>query len=354
MTTKKTNSEQVPSGVNNYNEFLAELKAKICQAQIQAALSVNRELILLYWQIGREILERQKVEGWGTKVIDQIAKDLKISFPEIRGFSPRNLRYMRTFADVYRSYEFVQEVAAQIPWFHNCLLLDSVQDPVEREWYTRQTIQYGWSRAILNHQIEGELYKRSGKAVTNFSCTLPSHDSDLAQSILKDPYNFDFLSLGQDATEREVERTLVLSVRDFLLELGVGFSFVGQQYHLEVGNQDFYVDMLFYHLKLRCYVVIELKAVEFQPEFAGKVNFYLSVVDDFLRHPDDKPSIGIILCKSKNKVVAEYALRDTNKPVGVSCYRVTHELPEMLSGSLPTVEQIELKLKPLGATEIDE
>lgn len=248
---------------------------------------------------------------------------------------------MRTFAAACPSFEFVQQVAAQIPWFHNCLLLDKTDDPHEHEWYARQTIEHGWSRAILSLQIVNRTYKRHGKAITNFSRTLPSPQSDLAQNILKDPYNFDFLGLGQEVSERDLEMTVVQSVRNFLLELGVGFAFIGQQYRLTIGDRDFYIDLLFYHLKLRCYVIIELKAVDFQPEFAGKVNFYLSAVDDLLRHPDDKPSIGIILCKSKNKIVAEYSLRDTNKPIGVSSYQLTAALPESLKGSLPTIEQLE-------------
>ncbi len=343
------NSELPIAG--EYASFLADLKDRVKHARLRAALSVNRELILLYWQIGRDVADRQKNEGWGTKVINRLAMDLKSEFPDMKGFSPRNLTYMQTFAESYVSEEFVQQVAAQIPWFHNCLLLDKITNQHEREWYIRKTIEHGWSRTVLALQIESGLYRRQGKAQTNFLRTLPVPQSDLAQQILKDPYNFDFLGLREEASERDLEQTLVLHVRKFLLELGVGFAFVGQQYHLEVGDQDFYIDLLFYHLKLRCYVIIELKAVEFQPEFAGKINFYLSAVDDLLRHPDDKASIGIILCKRKNKIVAEYSLRDTNKPIGVSSYQLTEALPESLKGSLPSIEQLESELEKIPAEE---
>ncbi|OAQ20793.1 PDDEXK nuclease domain-containing protein [Thermosulfurimonas dismutans] len=328
-----------------YAEFLADLKERIRRARIKAALSANRELILRYWEIGRMVLERQKKEGWGSKVIDRLAQDLRREFPDLKGFSARNLKYMRAFAEAYPDKEFVQQVAAQIPWFHHCTLLDKVKDPAERIWYIRQTIEHGWSRNVLVHQIESGLYHRKGKAITNFDRTLPAPQSDLAQEILKDPYVFDFLGLAEDIRERELERQLIARIRDFLLELGVGFAFVGSQVHLEVGGEDFYLDLLFYHLKLRCYVVIELKTGEFKPEYAGKMNFYLSAVDDLFRHPDDRPSIGIILCKSKNKVIVEYALRDTTKPIGVSSYRLTRALPEEIKSSLPSVEELERELE---------
>ncbi|MBY0552155.1 MAG: PDDEXK nuclease domain-containing protein [Candidatus Obscuribacterales bacterium] len=334
---------------DGYASFLADLKDRVRKARFRAALSVNRELILLYWQIGRGIAEKQRNSAWGAKVIARLAKDLKSEFPEMKGFSPRNLIYMQTFAQAYASEEFLQQFAAQIPWFHNCLILDKISNQQEREWYIRKTIENGWSRAVLVVQIESGLSRRQGMALTNFSHTLPEPQSDLAQQVLKDPYSFDFLGIGEASSERELEHSLILHVRKFLLELGVGFAFVGQQYHLEVAEQDFYIDLLFYHLKLRCYVVIELKAVEFQPEFAGKINFYLSAVDELLRHPDDMPSIGIILCKNKNKIVAEYSLRDTNRPIGVSSYQLTESLPEALSGSLPSIEQLESELKVLPA-----
>ena len=346
MTKEKQLPSNAAPGISaGYADFLKGLKERIQQARVRAGLAVNRELVMLYWQIGRDILEQQAGLGWGARVIDQLARDLRASFPDMTGFSPRNLKYMRSFAEAYPDSDFVKAASAQITWYHNCTLLDKVKDHTERSWYIAQTIQHGWSRAVLVHQIESVLYRRQGQALTNFPQTLPSIQSDLAQQILKDPYNFEFLGLGEEASERELEHTLVRYLRRFLLEFGVGFAFVGQQYHLEVGGQDFYIDLLFYHLKLRCYVVIELKAVQFQPEFVGKINFYLSAVDDVLRHPDDKPSIGIVICKSKNRVVAEYSLRDTNKPIGVSSYQLTEALPESLQGNLPSIEQLESELE---------
>ena len=329
----------------DYAQLLETLKDRIRQAQLRAGLAVNRELVLLYWQIGREILERQAQQKWGAKVIDRLSSDLKRAFPGTQGFSPRNLKYMRSFAEVWPTEQFVQQAAAQVPWFHNCVLLDKVKDPSEREWYLRATIQHGWSRNVLVHQIESGLYRRTGRAQTNFDRTLPAPQSDLAQQITKDPYNFDFLMIGQDARERDLERGLLSHLRDFLLELGVGFALVGSQYRLQVGQEDFFVDLLFYHLKLRCYVVIDLKMTAFQPEFAGKMNFYLSAVNDLLRHADDQPSIGLILCKTKDRVVAEYALRDYSKPIGISEYQLAVALPERFHGSLPTVEELESELK---------
>jgi predicted nuclease of restriction endonuclease-like (RecB) superfamily len=337
-----------------YDDFLRDLKQRIRSAQVRAVLAVNRELVLLYWQIGQDILTRQQQQGWGAKVIERLSADLRSSFPEMKGFSPRNLKYMRAFAEAYLEESFVQQVVAQIPWGHNVRLLDLVKEPTERLWYAQQTIQYGWSRNVLVHQIESGLYRRQGKATTNFDRTLPKPQSELAQQLLKDPYNFDFLSLGKDALERDLERALIDHIRDFLLELGVGFAFVGSQYHLEVGGQDFYIDLLFYHLRLRCYVVVDLKMSDFQPEFSGKMNFYLSAADDLLRHPDDQPSIGIILCKSKNQAIAEYALRDLNKPIGVSAYQLQSALPEQLKSSLPTIEELEDVLETVSVEATDE
>ncbi len=327
-----------------YAEFLRDLKERIRHAQVRAALAVNRELVLLYWQLGREILARQQEHGWGAKVIDRLAVDLRHAFPETHGFSPRNLTYMRALAEAWPDESIVQQVAAQIPWFHSCVLLDKVKEPGERLWYARQAIQHGWSRNVLVHQIESGLYRRQGKALTNFDRTLPTPQSELAQQILKDPYNFDFLTLGADAQERELERGLLEHIRAFLLELGVGFAFVGSQYLLEVGGEEFRIDLLFYHLKLRCYVVIDLKISDFKPEFAGKMNFYLSAVDDLLRHPNDQPSIGMILCKTRNRVVVEYALRDVGKPIGITEYQLTAILPDQLKSSLPTIEELEAEL----------
>ena len=249
-----------PSGLpEGYEQFLGVLRGRIQQAQLRAAISVNRELVLLYWGLGKDILARQGEQGWGAKVIDRLAADLKRSFPEMAGFSPRNLKYMRAFAEVWPEEPIVQQLAAQIPWFHNCVLMDKVKDPEERAWYVQKTLEHGWSRSILGMQIESGLFHRQGKAVTNFQATLPKPQSDLAEQLLKDPYNFDFLTLGGDARERELERGLLEHIRSFLLELGVGFAFVGSQYRIEVDGEDFFLDLLFYHLKLRSYVVIELK-----------------------------------------------------------------------------------------------
>lgn len=336
----------------DYETFLSDLKTRIRAAQVQAALAVNRELVLLYWQIGQDILTRQQQQGWGAKVIDTLAKDLQHEFPEMKGFSSRNLKYMRAFAEAY-SDEIVQQAAAQIPWFHNCVLLDKVKDAQERLWYTRQTVEHGWSRNVLVHQIEGGLYRRMGGAITNFDRALPPPQSDLAAQLLKDPYHLDFLDIAASVQERELERALVERIREFLLELGVGFAFVGSQYHLEVDGDDYYIDMLFYHLKLRCYVVIDLKVTEFQPEFSGKMNFYISAVDDLLRHPEDRATIGIILCKGKKKTAVEYALRDVNRPIGVSTYQLRNSLPGGLEENLPTVEQLEMELNAIASEDSD-
>jgi predicted nuclease of restriction endonuclease-like (RecB) superfamily len=315
-----------------YRDLLASLKNQIRTARVRTALAVNRELVLLYWRVGKEILTRQRQEGWGTRVIERLAVDLRAEFPDMQGLSPRNLKYMRSFAEAWTDESIVQAPLAQLPWYHNLALLEKVKSSLERLWYARQTIQNGWSRNILVMQIESGLYRRQGSAITNFQATLPQPDSDLAQQLIKDPYTFDFLTLAQDTRERELECELVTHLRDFLLELGAGFAFVGSQVPLEAGGEDFRVDLLFYHLKLRCFVVIDLKMGPFKPEYAGKMNFYLAVVDDLMRHPEDKPSIGLILCKAKNRVIAEYALRNIATPLGVSEFK------------LPTVEEIEAEL----------
>ncbi len=354
----------------SYTAFLEDLKARIRAAQVKAALSVNRELIALYWHVGKSIVERQRMEGWGKSVVERLARDLQAEFPGVEGFSQSNISRMRAFylawTDEVRNSaqpvpklrrpdsaqpapemdgENLPQAVGEIPWGHNIVLLFKLEDPIPRLWYAQKIIEHGWSRAVLVHQIESGLHEREGKAVTNFDRTLPPPQSDLARQALKDPYVFDFLTLAEDAAERELEQGLLAHIRKFLLELGTGFAFVGQQYHLDVGGEAFYIDMLFYHLRLRCFLVIDLKVEPFKPEFAGKMNFYLSAVDDLLRHPDDKPSIGLILCKDRNKVVVEYALRDSRKPVGVAAYRLTASLPKHLKGSLPSIEQLEAELK---------
>ncbi|MCC8368520.1 MAG: PDDEXK nuclease domain-containing protein [Rickettsia endosymbiont of Oxypoda opaca] len=329
---------------SEYLEFVEQLKIRVSESRYQAARTVNSELIKLYHHIGNEILKRQEIYGWGAKVIDNLSRDLHSAFPEMKGFSSRNLKYMRRFAEEYKDVEFVQQVAAQLPWFHIVILLDKVKDNQHRIFYMKKTVEYGWSRSVLTTQIELELHKRQGQAITNFQSKLTYPHSDLAHYTLKDPYVFDFLSVGNEAHEREVEKELTKHIEKFLIELGAGFAFVGRQYHLEVGKQDFYIDLLFYHLKLRCFVVIELKDKDFKPEYAGKMNFYLSAVDDLLKHPNDNPSIGLILCKSKNNILAEYTLRDMSKPIGLAEYKITENLPQEIKKELPTIEELEAEL----------
>jgi predicted nuclease of restriction endonuclease-like (RecB) superfamily len=365
-TPARRPAKDAPSILKGYEELLVEIKERVRAAQVRAAVAVNRELIELYWHIGRSIVERQGAQGWGKSVVERLARDLRAEFPGVGGFSPRNVWRMRAFYLAYTEEvkklprgvaemdgENLPRPVAEIPWGHNSDLMDKVKDPRERLWYAKAAVEHGWSRAVLAHWIDSDLHRRQGKASTNFERALPSPQSDLARELLKDPYNFDFLTISQDAEEREIERGLVDHIRQFLLELGVGFAFVGRQYRLEVGGEDFFIDLLFYHLKLRCYVVLELKAGTFKPEYAGKMNFYLSAVDDLLRHPDDEPSIGIILCRSKNEVIAEYALRDVRKPVGVSSYvtKLVESLPAKLKGSLPSPEALEAELRKGGDEE---
>lgn len=330
---------------NGYQTWLTDLKTHIQTAQQRAVLAVNQELLKLYWHIGNDILQRQQQQGWGSKIIDQLAQDLRRAFPEIKGFSARNLKYMRRFADTWRDPEFVQQPAARLPWFHICTVMDKLQTVDEREWYMRQAIEHGWSRNVLVHQIESRLLERQGNATTNFVKTLPAPHSELAQQTLKDPYIFDFLGIGAEAHERDIEQALTQHISQFLLELGAGFAFVGKQVHLEIGGQDFYLDLLFYHLKLRCYLVIELKAGDFKPEHVGQLSFYLSAVDTHLKSEHDAPTIGLLLCKNRNKVIAEYALRDNSKPIGVAEYQLVQALPANLEEQLPSIERIEQELE---------
>ena len=328
----------------DYATWLMELKTRIHSAQQRATLAVNRELVLLYWQIGRDILDRQGREGWGTKVIERLAQDLRNAFPEMKGFSPRNLKYMRTFAEAWPDGEFVQEVLALLPWYHQLALLDKLKSADERRWYAAKAIEHNWSRNVLVIQIETRLLERQGQAVTNFPLALPKPQSDLARESLKDPYRFDFLGLSDQAQEREIEHALVKYVTEFLLELGAGFAYVGRQVLLTVGGEEFFIDLLFYHLKLRCFVVIELKAGVFKPEHLGQLGFYLTAIDRDMKSAHDNPTIGLLLCKTKNKVVAEYALGDKTQPMGIAEYRLVESLPAELQTSLPTIEQIEQAL----------
>ncbi len=330
-----------------YAAWLADLKTRIRETRLRAALAVNSELIGLYWQIGRDILDRQAQHGWGAKVVARLAADLRAEFPESRGFSRANLLYMRAFAEAWPDLAIVQRVVGRLPWGQNIELL-GVKQPDARLWYAEAALAHGWSRPVLAVQIDTRLRDRQGQAVTNFSRVLPPETSDLAQQVLKDPYQFDFLTLRQAARERDVERALVTRVKDLLLELGKGFSFVGSQHHLEVGGQDFYVDLLFYHRKLRCLVAVDLKIGPFQPEHAGKMNFYLAALDDRDREPGDNPSIGLILCREHNRVVVEYALRHVDAPIGVARYQrmLADALPAALANALPTPADLEPGMLP--------
>ncbi|MHA6829656.1 PDDEXK nuclease domain-containing protein [Ralstonia pseudosolanacearum] len=314
-------------------------------ARQRAALSVNRELVTLYWQLGRDIVERQQLQGWGAKVIDRLARDLRAAFPDMRGFSPRNLKYMRALAQAWPEPEFVQQAAAQLPWFHLCTLLDKLGTREEREWYAAKAVEHGWSRNVLVMQIETLAHERHGNAVTNFPDRLPPPQSDLARASLKDPYIFDFLGMTDGVQERDLENALMRHITQFLLELGAGFAFVGRQYRLEVGGDEFFIALLFYHLKLRCYVVVELKTTPFKPEYAGQLNFYLSAVDAQLKAPTDQATIGLLLCKEQNPLVAEYALPGMAKPMGVAEYQLLREIPAPLTSELPSIEQIEAELQ---------
>ncbi|MFN2358913.1 MAG: YhcG family protein [Desulfotignum sp.] len=330
----------------DYAAVLEGLKERIQSERLHVVLSANAAMLLLYWDIGRIILERQEQQGWGARVIDRLSHDLKQAFPDMKGLSPRNLLFMRSFAAAYPEPEIVKQVVSKIPWGHNIRILQKVKHPENRLWYIRQTMAHGWSRNILTMQIESRAHQRQGRTTHNFDLTLPPSDSDMAAQVFKDPYLFDFLGTADPRNEREVEQALMDHIQQFLLEMGVGFAFVGRQVPLEVGDQDFRLDLLFYHLKLRCFVVVELKAVPFDPAFVGKLNFYLSAVDDLLRHPHDQPTIGLLLCKSKNKLVAEYALRGFSKPMSVAQWqtRLTDTLPDELKGSLPSIEEIEAEL----------
>ena len=334
----------------NSGEYLAiveQVKREIKTAQYQASVHVNAELILLYHSIGTVINEHK---AWGNKFIENLAADIRREFPASKGYSVRNLKYMAKFAQTYPDREFVQQVVAQIPWGHNLVLLDKISEPEERRWYLATCQKNGWSRSVLIHQIESGLYQRQVLAdkVSNFERRLPSPQSELAVQTMKDPYIFDFIPFQEDMVERDIEQALVRDVTKFLLELGTGFAFLGNQYHLNVGGDDFYIDLLFYNLNLRCYVVIELKAGEFKPEYAGQLNFYLSAVDGILKQEQDNPSIGLLLCKSKNDLVAEYSLKDMSKPIGVSAYQVTSNLPEELGKQLPSIEDIQKRITVQG------
>ena len=340
MTTEPV-SNAPPQG---YADWLALLKGQIAQARQRASLAVNAELVQLYARIGQDILQRQQTQGWGAKVIERLARDLKDAFPDMRGWSSSNLKYMRFFAQHCPDGRFGQQPADQLPWFHIVTLLTQLDQPAERAWYAAQTLQHGWSRSALALNIKNRLQQRQGGAVTNFAARLPAPDSALAQDTLKDPYLLDFLGLGDDAHEREIENGLIRHITRFLLELGSGFAFVGRQFRLEVAGDEFFIDLLFYHTRLKCYVVVELKATAFKPEHAGQLNFYLAAIDAQMKAPDDKPTIGLLLCKQQNRLVAEYALSGIDKPIGVAEYQLLRNLPEALEQSLPSIAEIEAEL----------
>ncbi|OHB67017.1 MAG: hypothetical protein A2Y76_07555 [Planctomycetes bacterium RBG_13_60_9] len=396
MPRKQTNRQRVKraDGPVDYSSLLANIKQRIRTAQVRATFAANAELIRLYWDIGRAIVQRQQCKGWGSGVIPRLACDLRNELPEVKGFSERNIDRMVAFYREYPGLEpisppvvaklpstsvtrqsdvgnnkqavaqisppvvaksdqaaaIVPQLVAQLPWAHNVLLIQKIKDVSTRLWYMRQTLAQGWSRNVLALMIDARAHERQGKAITNFDRQLPPPQSDLAAQALKDPYIFDFLTLQEPFHERELETGLLAHVEKFLLELGQGFAFVGRQYHLDVGEDDFYIDLLFYHLRLRCFVVVDLKKGPFRAEYAGKMNFYCNVVDDRLRHATDQPTIGLILCQDKNRLVAEYALKGVNKAIGVSEYRLTRALPAKLKSSLPSIEEIEAELSTSKVT----
>jgi predicted nuclease of restriction endonuclease-like (RecB) superfamily len=370
-------------GLTNYISFFADIKVRIREAQTKATLAANAQMIALYWDIGKIILEKQKQEGWGSSIIKRLSLDLKNDLPEMNGFSERNLWRMLRFANEYailpqpvallenskkllitkletelniaenQNDEKVNQLVAKldyhkllfsIPWGHHLLLIEKIKDLEIRFWYIQQVIYNGWSREVLASMLKSDAFSRKKSITNNFDSFLPSPQSDLVKQTLKDPYIFDFLTLTKPFTERELEAELVTHIQKFLIELGTGFAFVGRQYHFEAGNEDFYIDLLFYHLKMRCFVVVDLKRGDFKPEYAGKMNFYCSVIDDILKHKSDEPTIGLILCENKKKIIAEYTLRNSTKPIGISEYELTRALPENLKSSLPSIEDIENEL----------
>ncbi len=330
----------------DYGTFLSEINAIVSRERIKAVMTANAAMVLMYWDFGQSVLIRQRKEGWGARVIDRLAHDLKSTFPEMTGFSARNLNYMRQFSEAWPDRAIVQRTVALLPWRSNLTLLEKLGDPEIRLWYAQKALELGMGKDMLVIQIESRLYERQGKALSNFHAVLPSAESDMTAQVFKDPYLFDFLGTADPRREAELEQKLVDHIQQFLLALGQGFAFVGRQVHLEIGDNDFYLDLLFYHLHLRCFVVIELKAGKFEPGHISQLNIYLNVVDDLLRHPDDKPSIGLLLVKDKNRMLVEYALAGTTKPIGVAQWerQITQSLPDNLKPSLPSVEEIEAEL----------
>jgi len=330
---------------NEYFEVLEGIKTRIKETQYTAALGANRELINLYWSVGNEIINNTK---YGSKFLDNLARDIKLEFPNIQGFSITNLKYMRKFAETYPDFQKSQRGVDLLPWRNNITLMSKIKDSIEREWYISKNLENGWNNNVLTHQIEMKLYERQSEIsekAANYKEQLPSPFSELAEETLKNPYVFDFIEKREGLIEREIEHELVANIAKTILELGTGFAYMGNQYHIEVSGKDYYIDLLFYNTKLRCYVVIELKNTDFKPEYAGKLNFYLSAIDDKLKHESDNPSIGIILCKTRDKLTAEYALKDINKPIGVSEYKLSDFVPEEFADTLPSAEDIEKRVR---------
>jgi predicted nuclease of restriction endonuclease-like (RecB) superfamily len=350
----------------NYKDWILQLKQRFQQAQIKAAVQVNSELLKFYWELGAEIVEKQEKTEWGSKFLNQLSDDLQSEFPEVKGFSLTNIKYIRQWylfynQDIIIGQQLVDQLPDrnvdqlfQIPWGHNIAIYLKCKTIPEAQYYVSNTIRYGWSRAVLVHQIESNLYFRDGKSISNFSKTLPAYQSDLAQQTLKDPYVFDFLTMRADFNERELEKSLIDHITKFLLELGAGFAYMGNQVPLKVGSRDFSIDLLFYQTRLHCYVVIDLKKTDFEPEHAGKMNFYIKAIDEQYRQTGDEPTIGLILCKSKDKVVAEYALSDINKPMGISEYHLTNILPDNLKSSLPAIEDIEAEFRKIKGSNTND
>jgi len=329
---------------DNYFEILENVKAQIQNAQYKAVLGANRELILLYWNIGNVIIENSV---WGNKFIDNLARDIKLEFPNAKGYSVRNLKYMRKFAEFVSDEEVVQTLSAQLSWSHNSHLFDKSKSIDEYIWYAQQTIENGWSLSSLEYHTDTKTYQRQAisEKAENYNVRLPEPQSNLVIETLKNPYVFDFIEQRDGIIEREIEHELIANIAKTIMELGTGFAFMGNQYRLEVSDTDYYIDLLFYNTKLRCYVVVEIKNTAFKPEYTGKLNFYLSAVDDMLRHEQDNPTIGILLCKKRDKLTAEYALKDINKPIGVSEYKLSDFVPEELVDTLPSADDIEKRIK---------
>ena len=356
-------SSEITGQTSEYGQWLGELKTRFRQVQLKAAVAVNSAMLQFYWELGADMVVKQTQFAWGSGFLAQLSADLMREFPDVKGFSVRNLKYIRQWHAFWLPTAIGQQAVAQlaqqpvsqiltIPWGHNLAILAKCKQHDEALYYAQATQTHGWSRSVLVHQIESGLWQREGKAITNFEKTLPATQSDLARQMLKDPYKFDFLSLSKEHTERELETDLIAHITQFLLELGAGFAYIGRQVPLQVGERDFFLDLLFYHARLHCYVVVELKTVDFEPEFAGKLNFYIKAVDEQLRGEGDQPTIGLLLCKSKDRLVAEYALSDIQKPMGLSTYTLSHTLPEALRDKLPSIETIERELR-LEISDVD-